>query len=330
MSLARSFAAFLLLLALQGCSGVQSALDPSGTEAERINTLTWLLILFSTTVFFAVCLITAAALRGGGRWRARLADERLVIGGGLVFPIVALTLLLGYGFYLMGPGSPAAARADGQLRIEVVGERWWWRVTYVDETGRRVESANEIRLPVGRPVQVELTSADVIHSFWIPRLAGKLDMIPGRTNRLTLQVAEAGISRGQCAEYCGGPHAFMSFYAIAMPEDQFTAWIDREAGAARNPSGEDQLAGQALFLSSGCVACHRVRGTEARGTIGPDLTHVGSRHSLAAARLENDPDAFVRWIRDGQHVKPENLMPPYEIFTDEELRQLAAYLDQLR
>ncbi|HXV31258.1 MAG TPA: c-type cytochrome, partial [Sinorhizobium sp.] len=231
--------------------------------------------------------------------------------------------------HLMG-SSPSAARADGRLRIEVTGEMWWWRVTYVDEAGRRIESANEIRLPVGRPVEVELTSADVIHSFWVPRLAGKLDMIPGRTNSLTLHVTKPGISRGQCAEYCGGPHALMSFHVIAMPEDQFAAWLDREAGNARLPAGADEAAGQALFLSSGCVACHSVRGTEARGTIGPDLTHVGARHSLAAAALENDAASFARWIRDGQHVKPENLMPPFEIFSEGELIQLASYLDQLR
>lgn len=327
MRLARSFAV-ASSLALQGCAGLQSALDPSGAEAERIGTLSLLLILFSTAILVGVCVITAVALFGGERWRARIAGERVVIGGGLVFPILALSVLLGYGFYLMAPGT-TAARSQGGLRIEVVGERWWWRVTYVDETGRRIESANEIRLPVGRPVELELTSADVIHSFWVPRLAGKLDMIPGHTNTLTLQATKAGISRGQCAEYCGGPHAFMSFYVIAMPEDQFSSWLAGEAGDA-SAAKQDQAAGQALFLSSGCAACHRVRGTDARGTIGPDLTHVGSRHSLAAATLENDVAAFVRWIRDGQHVKPENLMPPYEIFTDDELRQLAAYLDQLR
>ncbi|MDW9445522.1 cytochrome C oxidase subunit II [Sinorhizobium meliloti] len=327
MRLARYFAA-ASALALQGCAGLQSALDPSGAEAERIGTLSWLLVLFSTAILVAVCLITAVALFGGERWRARIAGERIVIGGGLVFPILALSVLLIYGFYLMSPGT-TEARSQGALRIEVVGERWWWRVTYVDEAGRRIESANEIRLPVGRPVELELTSADVIHSFWVPRLAGKLDMIPGHTNTLTLQATKAGISRGQCAEYCGGPHAFMSFYVIAMPDDQFSSWLAGEAGDA-SAAKPDQAAGQALFLSSGCAACHRVRGTDARGTIGPDLTHVGSRHSLAAATLENDVAAFVRWIRDGQHVKPENLMPPFEIFTDDELRQLAAYLDQLR
>ncbi|WP_026615668.1 cytochrome c oxidase subunit II [Ensifer aridi] len=328
MRCARPFAP-LAFLALQGCAGVQSAFDPSGAEAERINALSWLLILSSVAVLVAVCLITAGALFGSERWRARISGERLVIGGGLVFPILVLSILLSYGFYLMGPGSPAG-RADGRLRVEVVGERWWWRVTYVDESGRRVESANEIRLPVGRPVGVELTSADVIHSFWVPRLAGKLDMIPGRTNSLTLQATKAGISRGQCAEYCGGAHAFMSFYVIAMPEDQFAAWLEQEAGDAQIPTGADETAGQTLFLSSGCVACHSVRGTEARGTIGPDLTHVGSRHSLAAATLENDVSAFARWIRDGEHVKPENLMPPYDIFTEAELAQLSSYLDQLR
>ncbi|AFL53681.1 cytochrome c oxidase subunit 2 [Sinorhizobium fredii] len=319
----------LTLLLLQGCTGVQSVFDPSGTEAERINTLAWTLILLSTAVLAVVCLIAAGALWGGERRRARISRERLVIGGGLVFPTLTLSILLSYGFYLMGSGLPAA-RSDGRLRIEVVGERWWWRVTYVDDSGRRAESANEIRLPVGRPVEVELTSTNVIHSFWVPRLAGKLDMIPGRTNILTLRATKAGISRGQCAEYCGGAHAFMSFYVIAMPPDQFDAWLVEEADDARIPTGANPAAGQALFLSAGCGACHAVRGTEARGTIGPDLTHVGSRRSLAAATLENDADAFARWIRDSQHVKPENLMPSYGIFTESERSQLASYLDQLR
>ncbi|THK38961.1 c-type cytochrome [Ensifer sp. MPMI2T] len=329
MSIARLVAP-LTLLALQGCAGIQSALEPTGAEAERINVLTWLLISFSAAVFLGVCAITAAALFGGDALRERISGERLVIGGGLLFPILALSLLLSYGFYLMGPGSPVA-HSDSRLRIEVEGKRWWWRVTYVGENGRRIESANEIRLPVGQPVEIELTSADVIHSFWVPKLAGKLDMIPGRTNRMTLQVTEAGISRGQCAEYCGGPHALMAFFVIAMPEHEFAAWLEREAAdAALPPTDSEAVTGQALFQSSGCVACHRVRGTVAQGTIGPDLTHVGSRHSLAAATLENDPAEFARWIRDSQHVKPENLMPSFEIFTASELRQLAAYMDQLR
>ncbi|QFI69948.1 cytochrome c oxidase subunit II [Sinorhizobium alkalisoli] len=319
----------LALLALHGCAGVQSALEPAGTEAERINVLGWVLILFSAAVLVGVCAIAAAALFGGDALRARLSGERLVIGGGIIFPFLSLSVLLSYGFYLMGSNAPAMD-TDGRLRVEVVGERWWWRVTYIDEDGRRIESANEIRLPVGRQVEIELTSADVIHSFWVPKLAGKLDMIPGRTNRMTLHVTETGISRGQCAEYCGGPHALMAFFVVALPEVEFAAWLEREAADALPPTSAEAVTGQALFQSSGCVACHRVRGSVAQGTIGPDLTHVGSRHSLAAATLENDPAAFARWIRDSQHVKPENLMPSFEIFTESELDQLALYLDQLR
>src|SRR5690606_37173960 len=141
---------------------------------------------------------------------------------------------------------------------------------------------------------VELTSADVIHSFWVPRLAGNLDMIPGRTNTLTLDVSEPGISRGQCAEYCGGPHALMSFFVIAMPQEEFSTWLDQEAAAAKTPETEDEIQGQSLFLASGCGACHAVRGSQANGVIGPDLTHVGSRHSLAAASLPNNAGAFMR------------------------------------
>lgn len=320
----------ILLPLLQGCEGVQSALDPAGVEAERISRLSWLLFALCGAILLLVCVLTAVALFGSHKWRSRLATERVVIGGGIVFPTVVLTALVLYGFSLMGMGGAPADAADGGLKIEVVGERWWWRVTYVDGEGRRTESANEIRLPVGRPVRLELTSADVIHSFWVPRLAGKLDMIPGRTNVLTLQLTEAGISRGQCAEYCGGAHALMSLYVIGMPEAEFGDWMKREAGPAAKPSQEPAMSGSAIFTASGCGGCHAVRGTDSRGGIGPDLTHVGSRHSLAAATLKNDREAFERWIRDSDHVKPENLMPSYKIFRNDQLAALGSYLEQLQ
>ncbi|TWG91031.1 cytochrome c oxidase subunit 2 [Mesorhizobium sp. J18] len=317
-----------LLAAVAGCSGTQSALEPTGAEASRIHALFWALTIFCAAVFLGVAVLAAMALFGSGTIRNRLGSDRLVIGGGIVFPVVSLTLLLAYGIYVMSLGG-SSAEAGGGLRISVIGERWWWRVVYHTPDGRRIESANELRLPVGQPVPVELTSADVIHSFWVPRLAGKLDMIPGRTNTLTLDISEPGISRGQCAEYCGGPHALMSFFVIAMPQEEFSAWLNREAAAAKTPETEDEIQGQSLFLASGCGACHAVRGSQANGVIGPDLTHVGSRHSLAAASLPNNAGAFMRWIRDGQHIKPENLMPPYGIFTETQLRQLSAYLENL-
>lgn len=318
-----------LLPALASCAGVQSALDPAGGEADRIHLLSIVLFSLAAAIFAGVAAMTAVALFGSEAWRSRLASARLVLWLGAVFPAVALSGLVLYGVSVMGKAAipPDAGRAA--LRIEVSGERWWWRVTYVTADGARIESANELRVPAGRAVEVDLTSADVIHSFWVPRLAGKLDMIPGRTNVLTLDVREPGASRGQCAEYCGGAHALMSFFVIAMAEDEFASWLRKEASAARPPASDAEVEGHALFMRSGCGACHAVRGTGAAGIIGPDLTHVGSRHSLAAATLPNDPPSFARWIRDGQHVKPENLMPPYGIFTNAELASLSAYLDHL-
>lgn len=324
------FSGLILGLAvLQSCGGSQSALDPIGSEANRIVTLTWLLTGICGAVLILVCGLTLLALYGPGSWRKRLATGRVVVVGGVVFPFVVLSGLLLAGFHIMAKGGAATPR-DGTFHVEVVGEQWWWRVTYVEANGRRTESANEIRLPVGQPVEIHLTSADVIHSFWVPRLAGKLDMIPGRTNVQTLEVTAPGISRGQCAEYCGGAHAFMSFYVEGVPEENFSAWLAREAADSQVPAGGAAREGQAIFMASGCGGCHSVRGTEADGTIGPDLTHVASRRSLAAATLKNDREAFARWIREGQHIKPENLMPPYDFFSEEEVIQLSTYLEQLR
>ncbi|GGE49441.1 cytochrome c oxidase subunit II [Agaricicola taiwanensis] len=314
-------------LALTACAGEQSAFTPKGIEAERIDTLFWVMTIAGGVIFAVVAGLTLAAMLGGPRLRAKIASEKLVIGAGILFPVVSLTALLFWGFMLMRAGE---ATEPSAIRVSISGERWWWRVTYEDEAGRTVDTANELHLPVGQPVTLTLTSPDVIHSFWVPQLAGKLDMIPGRENILTLTATQPGISRGQCAEYCGGAHALMSFYVVAQEPDEFRRWLDAEAGAARPPEGAEALEGQRLFAAHGCGACHAVRGTEALGTIGPDLTHVGSRHSLAAAALPNRTEDFARWIRDSDHIKPENLMPPYRIFSEEELAALAAYLEGLR
>ena len=317
------------LLVPPGCAGRQSALAPAGLEAERVSLLFWGMTAAGTAILLAVLALAALAMFGSEEWRRRLGRDKLVIGAGLVFPIVALTLLFGYALSLMRLAPAGAGDADG-LRIAVVGERWWWRTIYTDADGRRIESANEIRIPVGKPVRIALTTADVIHSFWVPALAGKLDMIPGRTNTLTLTATRPGASRGQCAEYCGGAHALMSFFVVALPDAEFRDWLAREAAPASAPQSEIEKRGSRLFHESGCGACHTIRGTPAAGTIGPDLTHVGSRMSLAAAALPNDAAAFARWISENQHVKPENLMPPFRIFGDAELAALAAYLESLK
>ncbi|WEX10194.1 c-type cytochrome [Chelativorans sp. AA-79] len=314
--------------ALAGCSGVQSVLSPSGVEALRIDPLFWMATGVSAAVTLMVVVLVAVALYGPARWRARLGGDRVVIGGGIVLPIVVLTGLFAYGLFVMQAGA-VRAEQDGGTTVTVTGKLWWWEVVYEGPDGEEVLSANELRLPVGQPVRLRLESDNVIHSLWAPQIAGKLDMIPGRTNEVVFEATEPGISRGQCAEYCGGAHALMAFYVVAMPPEEYEAWLAREAGAAPEPATEQQARGREIFMEHGCGGCHQVRGTGAQGLIGPDLTHVGSRMSLAAGIMPNDEEAFARWISENQHIKPENKMPPFRQFSEEELSALAAYLDSL-
>ncbi|HEX5779437.1 MAG TPA: c-type cytochrome [Xanthobacteraceae bacterium] len=317
-----------LIFALAGCNKIQSALSPQGAEAAQVATLFWIMTWVSAAILLGVMILAAIAIFGRERWRSPLRGEWIVIGGGIVFPSVLLSALLVAALLMIGAESSSRA-GPASVRIAVVGEQWWWRVVYRTPDGRRVESANEIRIPAGERVAFELSAADVIHSLWVPTLAGKLDMIPGRENVLNVIANEPGVSRGQCAEYCGGAHALMSLYVVALERQEFDAWLQREAAPAPAPAA-GAAAGQKLFFAGGCGACHTIRGTEAAGTIGPDLTHLGGRMSLAAAVLPNDAAAIARWIRDNQHIKPDNKMPPYGMFTEAELKSLANYLAGLK
>ncbi len=320
--------AVLALTPPAGCSGVQSVFVPSGSEARQINELFWVTVGISLAITILVIVLSAVALSRNLQLRAYLANSSFVVGAGIVLPIVVLSGLLAYGLFVMQAGAARSLAAQGP-HITITGKQWWWRVVYVDAQGQEVVSANELRLPVGRPVALRLETEDVIHSFWAPRLGGKLDMIPGRTNVLTVEATEPGISRAQCAEYCGGAHALMSMFVVALEPDAYQAWLSREAAPAIEPSTDLETLGQNLFMQNGCGGCHAVRGTPASGTIGPDLTHVGSRHSLAAAALPNDRTAFAAWISENQHIKPDNQMPAYRTFSPAELDAIAAYLDGL-
>lgn len=312
-----------------GCEGVQSALAPEGPHAELAADLLRYMTIGGGLIFVALVVLTAFALFAPRRSRRWMAHESVLIGAGAVFPIVTLSILLAYGFMATGRPGPG----DGEprpIKIAVDGRRWWWHVTYRDEDDRPVVSANELRIPAGQPVAIELTSPDVIHSFWIPKLAGKLDMIPGRVNVLTLNAPRAGVMRGQCAEYCGGAHALMSFNVVVMTPEAFQAWLRREKAPAQEPADPIALQGRDLFFAGGCNACHTIRGTAAASEIGPDLTHVGGRTSIGAASLGVDRADFARWIKDNQRIKPGNLMPAYEIFDPRQLDALASYLAGLR
>lgn len=320
------------VLALSSCGGVQSTLVPAGREAERIAALFWWMTAGALLVWAAIISIALHYFRRSSRLsvaqRNHRRDRTLIIGGGVLVPTIALTGLLVYGLAML-PGAVSRA-PDGSLVVEVFGEQWWWRVRYAHPSGRLVELANELRLPVGRPVQLRLHSDNVIHSFWLPSLAGKMDMIPGRVTYLTLRPTLPGVFRGTCAEYCGTSHSLMAFFAQVLPGPAFDRWLDEQGRPAQRPVAPLAAHGADGFISHGCAACHTIRGTPADGVIGPDLTHVGSRLSLGAGILGNDAAAFRRWIAATEHVKPGVHMPAFGMLPEEELRALTAYLEWLQ
>lgn len=312
---------------LGSCSGLQSALDPAGEEADQVANLFWVMTAGAAVIWAAVVALSLYA----SRWKRNIVSEqsaaKLIPWAGVAFPVVVLLGLLSYAVWLMPSLRPLAAKQNSDLRIEVVGNQFWWHVAYQLTDGGKVVSANEVRLPVGQRVEFTLASADMIHSFWIPPLGGKMDMIPGRTNRLSLLATKPGIYRGQCAEFCGLSHARMAFTAVAMEAADFDAWLAARAspsiGIRPGHKGAD------VFVKARCSECHRIDGTTARGTAGPDLSHIGSRLSLGAGLLENDVEAMARFIAHSGSLKPGSQMPAYLSLSTTELAELSAWLKGL-
>ncbi|OZA93658.1 MAG: cytochrome C oxidase subunit II [Erythrobacter sp. 34-65-8] len=308
-------------------------LDPAGPYANSVTTLAW--ALFGLGVFVTAVVIAAlwVAVKGPARWKAMLGGERAIWIGGVAFPGVVLTALLVWGLTLTA-SLTEPIRGD-EMRIRVTGEMWWFRVQYLDGSGAVImEDANEIHIPVGVPVVLELESADVIHSFWVPHLSGKKDMIPGRRTLLRVEADRAGEFGGVCAEYCGMQHALMGFVAVAHEPAAWEEWRQGRTQAlapvdlANGPPDEAGSQGQSLFMESGCAACHRVAGTKATGLAGPDLTHVGSRRTLGAGILPNNRGTMMGWIGDSQSIKPGNRMPSYDVLSAEEIEAIATWLGQ--
>jgi cytochrome c oxidase subunit II len=308
-----------------GCSGSQSALTPAGRDAEEIDVLVRIMSVGTLLIWLAVVAIAVYTIRVGESHSQRAANL-LILGGGVAAPTVVLGALIAYGMPLV---PTVLAVPGGGPSIRVTAKQWWWRFEY-DTPAGRVETANELRLPVGERVRVELGSPDVIHSFWVPSLAGKMDMIPGRVTRLALEPTRTGTFRGTCAEYCGASHALMAFSVIVMEPEEFRAWLEKEGRPAEAPSDPDAARGQTAFIANGCTACHTIRGTPAAGRIGPDLTHVGSRRQIAAETLPNDRAALARWIADTDNIKPGVHMPAFRALPRDELSALAAYLSGLK
>lgn len=321
---------FLFLLAILtglGCAGPQSALDPAGRGAQWIANIFWWMTGAGALIWVLVIILALWAARVEPESLDRRRTNVMIIGGGAVVPALLLAVLLLYGLapipHLLAP-APA-----GSLLVEVSGEMWWWRVRYRPPGGAPVVLANEIRIPVGAPVEFGLSSPDVIHSFWIPPLGGKIDMIPGRVTRLSLTPTRTGTFRGACAEYCGTSHALMAFSVAVVETDEFSRWLKAQAEPAQAPKSALARRGLDAFLANGCGACHTIRGTAAAGVVGPDLTHVGGRMSLGAGILPNTEAAFARWIKHTDQVKPGAWMPAFGMLPETELQALAAYLKSL-
>ena len=336
-----SIATPLFVLILGGCGGNdQSTLQPASRASHAISALWWVMLIASAIIFGVVLVaLLAAVLRRRGAdgepvVRDSRAGSRFVLVGGLLVPCVLLLGLFALTLVILPKTSPAArssvgraaSEADRGLVVEITGRQWFWDVYY---PGVHLRTANEIHIPVGETVTFDVTSGDVIHSLWIPELNRKIDTIPGQTNRITVRAQVAGVFRGQCAEFCGLQHANMALYVVAQPRPQFTRWLTAESRPAAQPADATLERGQQVLLGSSCVYCHTISGTNASGQVGPDLTHLASRLSLAAGTIPNSKGYLAGWILDPQHIKPGNHMPATDL-TGGQLQDLLAYLESLR
>ena len=335
---------------------LQTVLTPAGPDAVLLARLGWLLIAGGALVFVLVAVLALGSLARRGR---RPPSRWLVVGGGLLFPVPLLAALMAWsGWQGAQVGWPYSAT---RIQVSVTGHMWWWEVRYRDtSTGTEAVTANELRLPAGERVYLALASADVLHAFWVPALAGKVDMVPGRIHGLALMASAPGRYRGQCAEYCGIQHAAMALDVVAQSPAQFDAWLAHQAAPAAAPARDAASAGLAppgpstaavsaplaatrvapagsaglqrgrnVFLAARCNACHSVRGVAEGGTLGPDLTHLASRSHIAGGALPFSRAALLGWIADPQAAKPGARMPASSLAADD-LQALAAWLETLR
>ena len=319
-------------LGLAACGdGSPSMFDSQGPESRSIRGVSVLMFALAGAVYVIVSGFIVVAIVRGRRRRQEEAgpakepkDDTFIWWGGIVAPVVILAVLA---VVTIRTTQDLRAAEDGELRIEVTAKRWWWDVRYPD-TG--VATASEIHIPVGRPVDIVLTSDNVIHSFWVPQLAGKVDTIPGQVNHLRLKADEAGTYRGACAEYCGIQHANMSYLVIADEPAEFERWMARRsAGAGLTPANDQAARGQVVFNREACAGCHTVRGTPASATVGPDLSDFGARTTIGSLTVPNNSANLARWITEPDKVKPGNLMPPTALSPDD-LAAVVAYLEGLK
>ena len=318
---------------LAACHAPMSALGPAGPGAARITGLTWGLMAAAALVASVVGVLFLGAIRRNGAGDSTVdltpRGNRFVTVGGVMLPAAVLLAVFLVGLGVLHRMSTTTSLPE--VTFELTGHQWWWDVEYLDPViARRFHAANEIHVPVGRVVHLRLVSADVIHSFWVPSLQGKLDLVPGDTNDMRFVASEPGSWRGQCAEYCGAQHAHMAFTIVAEDDASFQHWLADQQAPAIQSSDSLSTIGRGLVVTGPCALCHTVRGTMARGQVAPDLTHVGSRTTLAAGLLPNQLGTMEAWVANPQSLKPGVRMPTMTQFSGVELRAIAAYLEGLR
>lgn len=310
-----------------------SILNPQGPKAEETSFLFWLMLALSTPILLLViALVLGSARRRHGDAAPPTAGEApaerrsiaWIVAGGIVLPVVVVVPLSVLTLFSLH--RTEAPPADDALVVEVEGHRFWWEARY---PGTDAVTANEIHIPTGRDVRFVLSTADVIHSFWAPNLGGKRDMIPGEVTELVYRADEPGVYEGACAEFCGIQHTWMRLLVIAEPPEQFERWLAEQAADALAPGTDGQRAGLETFLDVGCASCHQIRGTEAQGRFGPDLTHVAERRSLGSVVVANNRGNLAGWISNPHGIKPGTTMPPTPL-TGVQLNALLDYLESLR
>ena len=339
----RRAAVFAASLALIGCAGpYQSAVDTGGSEAGRIATLWWVFLAVLSAIFLTVMVLLFLSLTRHRHRSGRDVLEAVHAPSGeterrltrIVAIATVATVLILFGL-LIGSISTGKALANPPgrrhaLTVEVTGNQWWWSVRYMnDDPQRIVATANEMHIPVGRPVRIRGLSQDVIHSFWVPGLNGKRDLIPSRVTEEWIEADRPGRFRGQCAEFCGLQHAHMAFWVVAEPEDKFEAWMEHQRQPAHSPTDPDQQRGYQVFLNSSCVLCHNITGTPAKGQEAPDLTHFASRLTIAAGTLPNNKGNLGGWILDPQTIKPGNHMATVHL-NPGDVQPLLDYVESLQ
>lgn len=327
-----------LLLLLAGCEDAQSTFNTQGPAASRIAHLSWAMtILFLLASLIMWILVVLAAKRRGTLEEHAPIDENggqgWILIGGLLIPLVVLCGIFVAGLELMAsfpihdPMNQRAIKPD----MLIIGHQWWWEIHYLDgPPDQQFVAANEIHIPSGQPVMIELESQDVIHSFWVPTLHGKVDLIPGHPNFIRIEASHPGNYAGQCAVYCGEQHAHMRLLVVAQSPSDYHAWEEQQLKPAAEPTTAQTIAGQEVFLGGPCSMCHTIRGTPAGGQVGPDLTHLAGRQFIGANSFPNNEAYLEAWVTNAQSLKPGCKMPNLTQFTGTQLIDLVTYLRQLK